>query len=278
MEFGPTLELLPSRLWLIGLGHLGQAYLWTLGLLPYASPEEVMIVLQDTDKLTIANDSTSPLTSWDLVGQYKTRAIASWCEARGFNSRIVERLFTNDFTVAGDEPMVALCGVDNPLARSSLEDVGFARVVEAGIGRGTDEYLAFQIHSFPGAKPARQIWGATGMEPASDSPIDAAAYLDLGGRGLDQCGLTMLANRAVGAAFVGTFASTLVIAEVLRTIAGGSMFDVIDATLRAPAEVDAIPTAVAPAVFNPGITPAQPSSADLAVPVGKLEEVPVEFR
>ena len=26
------------RLWLIGLGHLGQAYLWALGLLPYLEP------------------------------------------------------------------------------------------------------------------------------------------------------------------------------------------------------------------------------------------------
>jgi hypothetical protein len=31
----PEMHLLPSRLWLIGLGHLGQAYLWALGLLPY---------------------------------------------------------------------------------------------------------------------------------------------------------------------------------------------------------------------------------------------------
>ena len=32
----PALSLLPARLWLIGLGHLGQAYLWALGLLPFA--------------------------------------------------------------------------------------------------------------------------------------------------------------------------------------------------------------------------------------------------
>lgn len=32
----PELRYLPTKLWLIGLGHLGQAYLWGLGLLPYA--------------------------------------------------------------------------------------------------------------------------------------------------------------------------------------------------------------------------------------------------
>ena len=37
----PELRLLPSRLWLIGLGHLGQAYLGALGLLPYADAAKV---------------------------------------------------------------------------------------------------------------------------------------------------------------------------------------------------------------------------------------------
>ena len=203
---GPELELLPARLWLIGLGHLGQAYLWTLGFLPFASPEEVLIVLQDTDRLSIANDSTSPLTSKDLVDLPKTRAMSAWCEARGFETRIVERLFADDFHVAGDEPMVALCGVDNGLARCSLEDVGFSRVIEAGLGRGTEEFLAFQIHSFPGAKPAREIWDTSADEPHQDQSIEVAAYADLGERGVDKCGLTLLASRAVGASFVGTFA------------------------------------------------------------------------
>lgn len=31
-DSGPTLEILPSHLWLIGFEHLGQAHLWTPGL------------------------------------------------------------------------------------------------------------------------------------------------------------------------------------------------------------------------------------------------------
>ncbi len=34
---GPPLRYLPDRLWLIGLGHLGQAFLWALGLLDYTA-------------------------------------------------------------------------------------------------------------------------------------------------------------------------------------------------------------------------------------------------
>ena len=36
---------LPSRLWLIGLGHLGQTYMWGLGLLPYSNPEVTPLFL-----------------------------------------------------------------------------------------------------------------------------------------------------------------------------------------------------------------------------------------
>src|SRR5215212_7368194 len=78
-DTGPELEWLPSNCWLIGLGHLGQAYLWTLGFLPYANPETLQLVLQDYDELVLANDSTSLLTNSKMIGQKKTRAMAQWC-------------------------------------------------------------------------------------------------------------------------------------------------------------------------------------------------------
>ena len=70
----PELTYLPSRLWMLGLGHLGQAYLWGLGLLPYLEPGDVSLVLQDIDVITPSTDSTSVLTEAELIGQKKTRA------------------------------------------------------------------------------------------------------------------------------------------------------------------------------------------------------------
>ena len=57
----PGLSLLPSRLWLLGLGHLGQAFLWALGLLPYGNPGDLKLVLQDVDLITPSTESTSIL-------------------------------------------------------------------------------------------------------------------------------------------------------------------------------------------------------------------------
>ena len=46
----PALAFLPSRLWLIGLGNLGQAFAWALAVLPYGDRRDVQIVLQDFDR------------------------------------------------------------------------------------------------------------------------------------------------------------------------------------------------------------------------------------
>jgi len=251
---GPMVERLPSRLWLIGLGHLGQAFLWTLGLLSYAAPAEVNLVLQDFDTLVAANDSTSPLTTVASINLKKTRAMAAWCEARGFRTTIQERRFGGDFTVNADEPRVALCGVDNPQARAALEDVGFERVIEAGLGGGPREYLAFQIHSIPSDRTARQQWGSGIDAAAPPLTIDQPAYRALAAKGLDACGLTTLAGRSVGASFVGTVVSTIAIAELLRIVQGAHQYDVIDGTLRSLDHCQAIMRDTPLPPFNPGWT------------------------
>lgn len=255
-EAGPALESLPSRLWLIGLGHLGQAYLWTLGFLPYADPGEVSLVLQDFDALVVANDSTSPLTRRELLGQKKTRAMAQWCEERGFRTRIYERRFAANFTVDDEEPRVALCGVDNETARAALEDVGFAQVIEAGLGLGTEEFLAFQMHSFPAARLARDRWGAASNARSVETIVTQPAYLKLAEDGLDECGLTMLAGRSVGAAFVGTAVSAIVIAELLRMSMGDRRYEVIDGSLRGLTNREVVVSERLNFAFNPGLATA----------------------
>ena len=195
---GPDIDRLPSALWLIGLGNLGQAYLWTLGMLPYAAPNEVQLVLQDHDFLALSNDSTSLLACRDLIGMRKTRVMASWAEQRGFKTATIERKFNSNFRVQNDEPSLALCGVDNEPARSALEDVGFAKVIEAGLGGGTDDFLGFRTHVFPGGRRAKDMWKPVETKPVART--DPPAYKKLAAGGVDQCGLAQLAGRTVGGA------------------------------------------------------------------------------
>lgn len=256
-DFGPDLEWLPNKLWLVGLGHLGQAYLWTLGLLPYARPQTVELVLQDFDVLTVANDSTSPLTNLTMVGKKKTRAMAEWCEERGFRTTIQERQFDGNFHVRPDEPPVLLCGVDNEAARAMLDEVGFDEVIEAGLGKGKEEYLGFQLHMFPSAKTARQHWGNGSVDGAADALVSLPAYQKLAEEGLDDCGLTQLAGRSVGASFVGTFASTLVVAELLRMALGVHRYTVLDGSLRNLERRQSFSRPDKVQLTNPGVTEAR---------------------
>lgn len=225
----PMLTYLPSRLWLIGLGHLGQAYLWGLGLLPYKNPAEVSIVLQDIDIITPSTESTSMLTDAGMVGQMKTRAMATWAAQRGFSASIQERLFAANFTRQSDEPAIALCGLDNAASRRVLDQVGFELVVEAGLGRGYSNFRTLRLHTLPGRRPAADIWKATCKE---EKIMERPAYAKLLANGsLDQCGMTLLAGKAVGAPFVGATAATLALAEVLRLLHGGQIHQLIDLDL-----------------------------------------------
>jgi hypothetical protein len=250
---GPAVKYLPGKVWVLGLGHLGQAFLWTLGLLPYAKPEDVQLILQDFDKLTPANESTSLLTFSPVPKEMKSRAMGKWCKERGFNSILVERRFASDFKIANTEPSVAVCGFDNALSRTALEEVGFSRIIEAGLGKEGNEYLSFSIHTFPGPKKASVSWGNTHTsEDFNASKIPA--YKDLVDKGLDECGITILAGRTVGASFVGTIASTLVVAELLKMIHGGQSCAVIDGTLRSLDSIEAIGNESWNEPYNPGVT------------------------
>ena len=252
---GPAIDRLPKYLWIIGLGHLGQAFLWTLGLLPYAEPSKVELFLQDYDHLTQANESTSPLTFGHLIGEKKTRAMAQWCEERGFKTHIVERLFADNFQIGSHEPSVAFCGVDNADARSRLEEVGFDYILEAGLGKGK-EYLAFQLHTFPNEKTAKECWSLASVQN-NGTLANLPAYQSLEKDGLDQCGITTLAGKTVGASFVGTATSAIVIAELLRLGFEGQRYSIIDGTLRSLKNRQAICASRPKDYFNPGLTEAK---------------------
>lgn len=228
----PVLRYLPTCLWLIGLGHLGQAFLFALGLLPYERPSDLHLLLQDNDIVTPSTESTSILTDATMIGMKKTRTIAAWAERRGFATTITERLFDKDTRRQQHEPAIALCGLDNAAGRRQLDLVGFEFVVEAGLGRGHADFRSMLIHTLPGDVPASKLWESVdGAEVA----IDTAAYRKMLNDGsLDRCGVTLLAGKAVGAPFVGATAATIVIAEVLRLLHGASLNRLVELNLINP--------------------------------------------
>jgi hypothetical protein len=223
-------QALEGGLWLVGLGHLGQAYCWSLGMM--ADVVKGPLVLQDLDVVTGSTITTSVLAAPADIKRKKTRVVADWMERRGFETRLLERRFDAATRVAAGEPTTALFGVDNPNARRACEGAGFSLVLDAGLGSGHKDFRSLRVRAFPGASAADEIWAAT--ENAATAPL-APAYRALLAAGKEPCGVTTLATRAVGAPFVGCYASAVLLAELLRRRAGQTGYSVVDISLRNPA-------------------------------------------
>lgn len=227
---GPELKYLPSALWLIGLGHLGQAYAWTLGMLPYPRTARPHLVLQDFDKAAESNLSTCLLLTAGDLGKRKVRLVAQRLEAVGFATDMVERRFGPGHQVLADEPTTALFGVDNVAARRDLDSAGFSLVVEAGLGSGFRDFRNVRTHTFPGSRRATEIWSAS---DAAQKAVDLnSVYQKLADERDDLCGMTQLASRAVATPFVGALAATLVLAEVIRPLHGGGVYPTVDLQMK----------------------------------------------
>lgn len=227
---GPMLEFLPTSLWLVGLGHLGQAYAWTLGMLPYPHDKRPYLVLQDFDVVGKSNVSTCVLTGVGDVGKRKTRLLSKRLESAGFTTDIVERRFGPDHRLMPGEPTTALVGVDSVNARRDLDTAGFAVVVEGGLGSGYRDFRNMRIHTLPGSRKASQIWTADSASQSAVALNDA--YAKLASERNDICGMTQLAARAVATPFVGCLAAALVLAEVVRPLHGGRSHESLDLRMK----------------------------------------------
>ena len=224
---GPEVKALPNSLWLVGLGHLGQAYAWSLAMLPYEAFDKVKLFLQDDDFVEPSNLSTCMLVEAHHIGKRKTRIVAEQLEELGFNTSIVERLIEPGHLVQSGEPRVALIGVDNVSSRRHSEQYGFDMVVEAGLGGGYSDFRKMRLHTFPGPTAAVDIWRQrqnTGTTKVDLTP----AYKNLLDTTKDECGVVMLASRSVGTPFVGSFAACLALSEIIRLLHGGRQFSVLD--------------------------------------------------
>jgi hypothetical protein len=233
---GPPLRYLPDALWIAGLGHLGQAYAWVLGLLEYPEGLHASVVLQDVDTVSEANLSTSLMAQRSDEGTLKTRLVARKLESQGFRTSILERLFDSKTKRQPVEPALVLSGFDNHRARRALASAEFELIVDAGLGSAYDRYLNILVRSFLRGFDARTIY--PDIEEAMPGPIAPGYEAEIArrvGAGANEaearCGVIKLAGKAVGASFVGAVTATIVLAEAIRPLHGGCAYDVVGTDL-----------------------------------------------
>jgi hypothetical protein len=244
---GPRCAYLPREYWLPGLGHLGQALAWIIALLPYEDRSKVSLLLQDYDVVTKANESTSLLADISNVGVRKTRVVSQQLEDLGFRTAIVERAFDEKTHRTGNEPLLVLAGFDKAEPRRALGGAGFDRIVDAGLGSGTHQYLEMLIQSFASDANTTGNFVQCSRQTRIDELLQTPAYGELAARlmaegqerGDAECGVVEIAGITIGAAFVGAVAAALTLSEPLRLLNRGTSYEAIAFSLRSPERIDA---------------------------------------
>lgn len=234
---GVRVEFLPSDLWLLGLGHLGNGYLWSLASLPYPDPDAVEIWLNDFDKVEPPNLETGLIFESTNLHQYKARACSEWLEKRGFRTRLLERRFDANFRCRDDEPKLALCGFDSNPARRNLSTAEFLRVVESGLGGTANNFDTVGLHTLPNVRSVEGLWPDLTAEEEVKHIAEqkrlaeqSAIYAGLTD---DECGRYELAGKSIAVPFVGAAAGSLVLAECIRLLHKGPSYGDIRLALSA---------------------------------------------
>ncbi len=226
---GPeSIAMLPRDIWLIGLGNLGQAYLWALSTLNYANPADVSLILQDFDRVDDENFGTSILTRPDDCGKLKTNIAEDWCLRRGFTVSRIDRRLDKNTRREDTEPFLAFSGLDKVTPRKMLGDCGFQYVIDAGLGANAEDFDLVRVNTFVDAEfsPAdhfanqHDIDERTRANAAIGSvkaykDAEAAAHSDQA-----QCGLLDVAGKSIAVPYVSALASCLVLVQAIRIISG----------------------------------------------------------
>lgn len=238
---GPAIQAYPKRFWLLGLGHLGQAYAWTLSLLPSQTDKMVEVFLQDYDIAKRANIAAGLLSEESVLGLKKTRVCSAWLEARGIKTSLVERAFGKDSKAQPAEPLVALAGFDSPVPRQFLEGHGFKYIIDGGVGHHAGNFDEIMIHTFPDAtKSAEAIFAKASQARANRLPLELLKEFGQG-----TCGALVdeLSKTSASTSFVGACTAALAVGDAIRGLHNGTRYEVLHWKLRGadPATAHAAP-------------------------------------
>ena len=210
---------LPGAIWLVGLGNLGQAFLWTLAALPYANPADVSLVLQDLDKITEENWATSVLVKRETHGTLKTKAAEHWALGKGFDVRRIDRRLLASDRLDKTDPRLALSGVDKVEARKLMAKVGFDCIVDAGLGRTSSDFDRYRVTVFDPTRPIDKHFAGQEDKPVGGAVPRGEAYQHLEAE-IGCCGTAEIGEASVAVPYVSAFTATVAVSRLIAVVSG----------------------------------------------------------
>jgi hypothetical protein len=242
---GPPLAdvYLPTALWLIGLGNLGQAYVWSLTWLPYGARGQLTLFLQDFDRIGEENWGTSILVRRKRYGDLKTFVAEDWCLKRGFKVQRIDRCLDGTLKRGDNEPGFAIAGLDRMEPRRLLGGSGFIHILDAGLGADVSDYHQIRVSAFDENDRPEVRW-AESTEQAAYQARKAAereqalkslkGYQEHTRKSKDACGTAELMGIPVAVPFVGAFAGAVTVAQSVRIASGLAPYSNVCGSLSAP--------------------------------------------
>lgn len=250
-RIGPPSYTIPSRLWLIGLGHLGQACVWGLLTIPFTGDR--YIILQDDQHVGVENGPTSVLVGGDDLGRRKVRVAARWLDEAGWTTELIERRHQGDIRLGDRDPAILIAGLDDVRPRQMLAAQGFDYMIDMGIGRGTRDFESLQVRTLPKGARVDALWLAESTDSTRERLQAREAYKNLE-QEVGLCGTVPLADASVAVPFVGAATAALAVAQLARLGAMAPAQAMLQLELGAPALVIDGGTIEAPSSFLGGET------------------------
>ena len=210
---GPRELAIPNALWMVGLGHLGQGTAWALSFLPVVGCP--LAILQDDQIIEPENEATCLLVRPGQLGWKKTRVVAHWLEAVGWQTRLIERRHDGNMRPSEFEPSLCLCGLDDPSPRRLIAASGYQYVIDGGVGHGPNDFQRLQVKVVRNGQ-ADGLWSpGVSAERDVEALLAQPAYQNYA-RQPGICGALPLAQASVAVPFVGAFAGALTVATAIR--------------------------------------------------------------
>lgn len=224
-ESGPSEIHLVNNIALVGLGHLGQGFLWNLLLLPIQGDQ---ILIWDYQYTAEENIGTGVLTVPSDVGTRKTRVANRWLEAHGWKTALMEQKFTAGQKWSSESPSLVVSALDSPTPRRWILDADYPLMIDLGVGHGASDFEYGQLRMLPNG--ATDSWTNTEKQKSVEDMLRRPAYAQMA----DQCGAFALANSSVAVPYVGLAMGALAVSQLLRHGAMRSTRKVLQIELSAP--------------------------------------------
>jgi len=212
---GPVAFDLPDKFWFLGLGHLGQGFVWNLCLFGVRGGSAVA---QDDQTVGEENEATSLLVLPNDLGAKKARVAARWLESCGWRTDVIERRHLGDTRVTQEDPPYLLCGLDRLEPRLTMARHGFEFMIDAGLGHGAYDFEGIQIRTIAKGQAIDGLWNERPQaqnDGLCERLIGKESYVELEAR-IGRCGIVSFAEASTAVPFVGAAAGAIVIAQAIR--------------------------------------------------------------